>query len=204
MKKYLTISKNIKKYRKKQKITQEKLAIAIYKKTITIKKYEEGNQKIPYPNLINICKILNINFENLFEKDDGTIDPIIEEYSEYLHKKSTQLNQEGKKETNSQTYDGLIDNLIINTINEKNSNLKFDDVTKYDKILINNLINTTIDSIIKVNNYDLINSILLSKLKDENKLMNLDDIPNSSKILLTNLISSMINTIIENKESLKK
>ena len=66
----MDIGYNISKYRKLNNLSQEEFAVRINVSKQTIYKWENG---ISIPNcdkVYIICKVLNINYENLFEEND--------------------------------------------------------------------------------------------------------------------------------------
>lgn len=66
----MDIGYNISKYRKLNNLSQEEFAFRINVSKQTVYKWESG---ISIPNcdkVYVICKVLNINYENLFEEND--------------------------------------------------------------------------------------------------------------------------------------
>lgn len=67
--KYEYLSKNLKKYRKKNGFTQKELGKKILKSEISIRKYESGNVNIPPSTLLDLCNVLKTTPFDLLEKD---------------------------------------------------------------------------------------------------------------------------------------
>ena len=70
-----TIAKNIRKYRKEQKITQEQLALDIDVSPEFYRRFEStlGKEGISLINVYKISVILNVRIDKFFE-DDNTIE----------------------------------------------------------------------------------------------------------------------------------
>lgn len=69
---YLTVAKNIKKYRKKQQMTQQDLALKSGYSYAYIRRIEgpKCSKNFSVLTLYNISRALNIDIKCLFEKDD--------------------------------------------------------------------------------------------------------------------------------------
>lgn len=70
----MSISDNIKKYRKEKKLTQKQLADMIDKKEITIRRYEKGDIIPPIPAVEDIAKALDIDILRLIVDDNEMVE----------------------------------------------------------------------------------------------------------------------------------
>lgn len=64
-----TVGKNIQRYRRENKLTQEKLGALINKSAISIRKYESDDVAPPINVLLNIASALNVNINDLLGHD---------------------------------------------------------------------------------------------------------------------------------------
>lgn len=82
--KYEKIGRDIKKYRKKNKITQVKLANLINKSESSVQKYEKGEVEIPNSVLINIAQVLDISFDDLVGLELKTNEHVIYQDKDFI------------------------------------------------------------------------------------------------------------------------
>ena len=69
---YLTVAKNIKKYRRRNKMTQKDLAIVSGYSYAYIRRLESSkcNKNFSIKTLYNLSKVLNVDIKELFKRDN--------------------------------------------------------------------------------------------------------------------------------------
>lgn len=143
------IPDNIKKYRKKNKLTQNQLAQLIDKKEITVRRYEKGDITPPITVLLDIAIALGEPLEKIVEDDKNVV------YEKYNNGYEVSLKEfsEVKETTNPQTillknYNKLNElgktklieysNDLINISKYNNSELTEENSTHDDNLMNNN------------------------------------------------------------------
>lgn len=82
----MAIGQNIKKYRKKNKLTQKQLGLAVGKKEITIRKYESEAITPNMKTLELLAKSLNTNIYNLIDNNDNLTSKLIKLFEKTICK----------------------------------------------------------------------------------------------------------------------
>ncbi|MCR8746211.1 helix-turn-helix domain-containing protein [Romboutsia lituseburensis] len=143
----MNIGDNIKKYRKKNKITQTELANKLNKSLRTIQKYE-SNHIVPSLKVLNdISEALNINVNDLTDKGNHGLSSITKSREASKHYKEKPINNDITKLDiyNSKDIQLLFDKFGEKYIDENN---KSDNTSKYDEIINNYTDNMSYEELI--------------------------------------------------------
>ena len=139
----MTVGENIKKYRNKKEMTQQRLATIIHKSVNTIKKYESGFTNPPLPVIKQIAKALEVSESAILGYDIpvvSAIERLKRSPGMYLYGPG-ELSSEYKnndflekfKISTTFTEDEIIDMLITNYSSDVfNNKYKYDELTKED------------------------------------------------------------------------
>lgn len=104
------IGSRIKSIRKENGLTQEELGNLIGKKTITIRKYENGSIEIPNSVLHQIANVLNVNITELY----GFVHVVTGEKGKQLTEFVNQVVSFSKEEQEMNDYRKKINDLLFN------------------------------------------------------------------------------------------
>ena len=82
------IGKNIRQIRKERQITQQQLCSKLNIKQCTLSQYETNQRDIPTDTIYNLCKILEVTPNDLFDFHDFDLDEIRKEKQQSKYNQS--------------------------------------------------------------------------------------------------------------------